>query len=145
MIMKDGSLKLMDFGASREVNYEDKRSLSIVLRPGYAPEEQYRSKGNQGPWTDVYALCATMYKCVTGVTPDESMERIFNDELKPPSVYGAKISAQQEQALMCGMAVYQQHRFRDIGALINAMQQPSAVATSAADAAAQTAGCRSRG
>ena len=128
MIMKDGSLKLMDFGASREVNYEDKRSLSIVLRPGYAPEEQYRSKGNQGPWTDVYALCATMYKCVTGVTPDESMERIFNDELKPPSVYGAKISAQQEQALMCGMAVYQQHRFRDIGALINAMQQSRASA-----------------
>ncbi len=127
MIMKDGSLKLMDFGASREVNYEDKRSLSIVLRPGYAPEEQYRSKGKQGPWTDIYALCATIYKCISGVTPDESMERMFNDELKPPSTHGAKIAPYQEQALMKGMAVYQQHRFRNIEELIAAFSGKAAV------------------
>ena len=120
MIMNDGSLKLMDFGAARDANFDDQRSLSIVLRPGYAPEEQYRSKGKQGPWTDVYAICATIYKCITGVTPEDSMNRIFSDTLKKPSQLGAVISPAQEQALMAGLRVHQRDRIQTVENLIAA-------------------------
>ena len=120
MMLEDGSLKLMDFGAAREANYEDKKSLSIVLKHGYAPEEQYRSKGKQGPWTDIYAACATIYKCITGITPDESTERVYSDELQPPSHYGIDIPMNNEQALMKGLAVYQKDRYQTVDELIEA-------------------------
>ena len=120
MILQDGSLKLMDFGAAREVNFDDKKSLSIVLKHGYAPEEQYRSKGKQGAWTDIYAACATIYKCITGITPDESTERVYSDELQPPSHYGIDIPVNYEQALMKGLAVYQKDRYQSVDELIEA-------------------------
>lgn len=73
MIVNDGSVKLMDFGATRDINFLTEQTLSVMLKPGYAPEEQYRPQGIQGPWTDIYALCATIYKCLTGITPDDSL------------------------------------------------------------------------
>lgn len=115
MMLKSGRLKLLDFGAAREVTGD--KSLSVVLKPGYAPEEQYRSKGKQGSWTDVYAMCATIYKCITGVTPDESMQRVFEDELKPPSALGVSIPASQETALMQGLSVKSSDRIQTIDAL----------------------------
>ena len=122
MMLDDGDLKLMDFGAAREVNFSDKKSLSIVLKPGYAPEEQYRSKGNQGPWTDVYAACATIYKCITGVTPDESTERAYSDGLKRPSAYGVNIPSVYEDAIMKGLSVYQEDRYQSIQELLDALE-----------------------
>jgi hypothetical protein len=95
--------------------------MSIMLKPGYAPEEQYRSKGVQGPWTDVYALAATMYKCITGVTPDESVERTRMDTVKPPSALGIAINQAQEAALMKGMAVLSENRFQNTDALHRAL------------------------
>ena len=120
MILQDGSLKLMDFGAAREVNFDDKKSLSIVLKHGYAPEEQYRSKGEQGPWTDIYAACATIYKCITGITPDESTERVYSDELQPPSHYGIDIPLEYEKTIMKGLAIYQKDRYQSVDELIEA-------------------------
>ncbi len=114
MILKDGSAKLMDFGAARVVDYSDQKSLSIILKAGYAPEEQYRAKGMQGPWTDIYALCATIYKCITGITPDDALQRCFEDTLKPPSVLGINIDAGVEAALQKGLAVRYQERCQTI-------------------------------
>lgn len=114
MVMKDGSIKLLDFGAARDVSGLDEKSLSVMLKPGYAPEEQYRSKGKQGPWTDIYALSATIYKCITGITPEESIERIFDDKVKKPSELGIDIDKKQERALMKGMAILQKDRFQFI-------------------------------
>jgi hypothetical protein len=88
-----------------------------MLKPGFAPEEQYRSRGVQGPWTDVYALSATIYKCITGVTPEESVERVHEDQVKPPSMSGIPVDATQEAALMTGMAVLQKNRFQNVSEL----------------------------
>ena len=123
MVLKNGKLKLLDFGAAREVA-EDK-SLSVVLKHGYAPEEQYRTKGKQGPWTDVYAMCATMYKCLTGVTPMEALERVMNDELQLPSKLGAVISPRQEQVLMLGLNVRIADRMQGMDALRRGLQMAS--------------------
>ena len=117
MIQNGGTVKLIDFGAARDFGSEDEKSLSVLLKPGFAPEEQYRSKGNQGPWTDVYALCATIYRCITGEKPPESMERMREDTLKKPSSYGINIDSVQEKALMDGMAVFAEKRIQNMGEL----------------------------
>ena len=88
-----------------------------MLFRSYAPEEQYRSRGKQGPWSDVYALTATIYKCITGVTPVESMERMREDTLKSPRELGVSISDAQNTAVMQGMAVYAENRFQSMDVL----------------------------
>jgi len=117
IMLKNGTLKLLDFGAARDISTGDGKSLSVMLKPGYAPEEQYRSKGQQGSWTDVYALSATIYKCMTGITPEDSMERVFEDQLKRPSQLGAALSDAQENALMRGMALLREDRCQSVGEL----------------------------
>lgn len=115
-------VKLLDFGAARSVSAAENKSLSIMLKQGYAPEEQYRSKGNQGPWTDIYALCATMYKCITGITPDDATQRVFSDEVKTPTALGVPISSDIENAIMRGMSVHQKDRYQSIEDLIRGLQ-----------------------
>lgn len=113
-LLPDGKMKLMDFGAARDYTGSGEKSLSIMLKPGYAPEEQYRSKGVQGPWTDIYALAGTIYRCITGVTPPESMDRVRQDDLKKPSDLGVQIAPKTEAALMKAMAVYAEKRYQTI-------------------------------
>lgn len=122
IMLVDGHVKLLDFGAARNVSATANKSLSVMLKPGYAPEEQYRSKGNQGPWTDVYALCATMYKCITGITPDDSTQRVFSDELKTPSALGVNIDPVIEEALLKGLNVMQTDRYQNIDELLNGLK-----------------------
>ena len=117
MILQN-TVKLIDFGAARQASREGGKSLSLMLKPGYAPEEQYRSKGVQGPWTDIYALCATMYKCITGITPDEANDRLHKDELKAPSKLGIDVDAGFEAALMKGLSVLQENRYQSIEELL---------------------------
>ncbi len=119
MISNDGFVKLIDFGAARDYAQAGKNSMSVMLKQGYSPEEQYRSKGVQGPWTDVYSLCATMYKCMTAITPEESTQRVREDTLIPPSHMGITINPQKESVLLRGLAVYAEDRISSIDELIN--------------------------
>lgn len=112
MLRSDGTLCLMDFGAAHEMDYGDQRSVSMVLKSGYAPEEQYRAKGELGPWTDIYALCATIYRAITGVAPDESLQRLISDEMAWPSDMGICISPNQERVLRKGMALNHADRYQ---------------------------------
>ncbi len=121
MVMSDGSLKLMDFGAARDY-VGDEKSLSVILKHGYAPEEQYRRRGEQGPWTDVYALCATIYRCVTGKAPVDSVDRLYADTLKRPSELGVSISPALEQVLLYGLAVRKDDRCPDMATLLKLAQ-----------------------
>ncbi len=93
-------VKLLDFGAARYSATKEQRSLSVIIKPGYAPEEQYYRRGEQGPWTDVYGLAATLYKMLTGITPENALERKARDELKRPSKLGFSLSKPTEAALM---------------------------------------------
>lgn len=117
MILKDGTVKLLDFGAAREVGGADEKSLSILLKPGFAPEEQYRTKGHQGPWTDVYALSATMYKMMTGVTPIDAMNRVFSDDLRKIPEINPTVTPEQASVIYKGMAVQQANRYQTIDEL----------------------------
>ncbi|MBQ8920589.1 MAG: leucine-rich repeat protein [Oscillospiraceae bacterium] len=109
-LTKDGRIKLLDFGAARYAGTGKSKSLSVILKPGYAPEEQYRTHGEQGPWSDVYACAATLYKMITSVTPTDAMERIVKDDVQPPSKKGAKIDKNTETAIMNALNIYKDNR-----------------------------------
>ena len=115
MVLPDGRIKLMDFGAARDYTEFGEKSLSIVLKPGYAPPEQYQTHGIQGPWTDIYALCATMYKCITGENPPDAIERVMDDSLKKISEFGIDILPQEEAAIIKGMSVSAKDRYQNVG------------------------------
>lgn len=115
MVLPDGRIKLMDFGAARDYTEFGEKSLSIVLKPGYAPPEQYQTHGVQGPWTDIYALCATMYKCITGENPPDAIERVMDDHLKKISAFGISVLPQIEEAIIKGMSVAANDRYQNVG------------------------------
>ena len=102
MWMPDGTLKLMDFGSARSTNTG--KSMTMQMKQGFSPIEQYTRRG-QGAWTDVYALAATIYYCLTGVTPPASAERLEEDPIRMPNELGAGLTQAQEQALLHALAV----------------------------------------
>ncbi len=112
-------VKLLDFGAARE--YADERSLSVMLKHGYAPLEQYRRHGVQGAWTDVYAVCAVMYRCITGSVPPDAPDRVFDDELKMPSELGIDTEPAFEEVLRSGLAIKPDERYQNIDELLEAI------------------------
>lgn len=91
----NGKIKLIDFGASKYYLAEKStNSRSILLKPGFAPPEQYSTRGNQGPWTDIYALAATYYYATSGVMVHDAMARIEGVEV--PSLYAMDININRD-------------------------------------------------
>lgn len=129
MWMPDGNLKLLDFGCARSL--EDGRSMTVVLKPGFAPIEQYQTRG-QGAYTDLYALCATLYYCITGIVPPASPERLtitFDnqpDPLLPPSAYGVSIPPEEEQTLMWGLSLQPSVRPQSMETFVSRLEQACA-------------------
>lgn len=84
IIRKDGSPVLIDFGSARGEIAKHSRTLSALVKPGYSPYEQYAETGHrQGPWTDIYALAATLYHAVGGKRPADAPSRVVKDQLAP--------------------------------------------------------------
>jgi serine/threonine protein kinase len=92
MLTKDGIPILIDFGAARQIVSERSQTFAALLTPGYAPFEQYVAAGHgQGPWTDIYALSATIYEAITGKTPPEAPDRALSDTCVPAVELGSGI------------------------------------------------------
>lgn len=111
-VVGDGGVKLLDFGAARYSLGDKSRSLDVVLKPGYAPKEQYIRRGKQGPYTDVYSIAACFYAAVTGYLPPEALERMDNDELVLPSTYGVKLPSALEDVILHGLEVQPADRYQ---------------------------------
>ena len=130
IMLSDGCIKLIDFGAARLANNDNNKSLTVVLKRGFAPEEQYRSNGKQGPWTDVYAICATIYYMLTGKKPPESIERTYEDTLQSFDALEIPVDKEKSDALMKGLAPIYQNRYQSIRDLCNDLYSDSEIPSS---------------
>jgi serine/threonine protein kinase len=119
MIQKDGAAVLLDFGAARQIIGDMTQALTVILKPGYAPIEQYADDPSmlQGPWTDIYSLSAVMHGAITGKTPPSSVARMIQDPLLP--LAGGNHPGYDKQFLTAidrGLAVRPEDRPRSIPA-----------------------------
>ena len=130
----DGKIKLLDLGAARFTGLDDEKTRTIVLKMGFAPPEQYRSKSQQGPYTDIYALGATLYRAITGQTPDESVNRQDSinhnegDTLKPMSQFVEGIPGYLDNAVLRAMALEPTLRFQNVQQMADALQNKKSYA-----------------
>lgn len=133
MFDENGQLKLIDFGAARNVELPE-NTITVSIKRGFSPEEQYRAKGEQGPWTDLYSLCGTMYFMMTGKIPDESVERVYADHLVTlQQKDDISLSLQQKKAIDKGMAVLAKDRYRDLEEFYNDLYEGSTFVSSRND------------
>ena len=123
MIQGDGSVKLLDLGAAKDLNKHSDEVSVPVGKNGYSPMEQYLNNGRIGPWTDVYALCATIYYACYGKRVPQSLERLEQDTLRfdlptrepiPPYVVGA---------LRKGLAVRAADRTQSVDAMLDQLEE----------------------
>lgn len=117
---KQLKVKLMDLGAAKLADATDKL-IDIVLKPGYSPTEQYDNSKNLGPWTDIYALGATLYIMLTGIKPDESTNRKIEDKLVPPMEINPRISENLNNTILKAMAIDRHMRFRNVNEFLQAL------------------------
>ena len=123
ILLPDGRLKLIDFGAAR--SYVGDKSMTVVVKKGFAPVEQYMRKGSNAS-TDVYALAATIYYCITGIVPPDSAERQYGEaELLAPTSLGVELSREQEQALEKALEIQPKERTQSVAELAKALSQTS--------------------
>ena len=110
-------VKVIDFGAARFSSGEESSNFSTIVKPGYAPAEQYRTKSRQGPFTDLYALGACMYQAATGEKPQESLARAMHDDLRPP-----KVPEYLSDIIMKAMAMDEDERFQSSEEFMKALK-----------------------
>ncbi len=128
MLLPDGSTKLLDFGAAKQVadaeaGKEMSQSTESILKHGFAPMEQYQKKGSLGPWTDVYALCATIYYCLTGQVPPDAPARLLEGlELGWKDIPG--LTQEQAEALEKGMRIVPKERTHSVAELAEILCGP---------------------
>lgn len=112
MLCNDGKVKLFDFGAARFASGIER--VEIEFKIGFTPPEQYNQVDKQGPFTDIYALGATLYYALTGEIPEESTDRKKEDTLAAPEELNPSIPHHISETIMRSMAVEPQYRFPDV-------------------------------
>lgn len=106
-----GQVKLLDFGASKSaLALMQQRHHSIILKKGYSPPEQYKGSRHLGPWSDVYGMAATLYRCITGIVPPDALDRMEEDPLEPPSRLGIPLPRYAETVLLRALSLSSQNR-----------------------------------
>ena len=120
MILPDGRVRLLDFGAAKEISFETVglTTMSSVYKYGYSPIEQQMRGMRQGPFTAIYALCATMYEMLTGRIPAQPSQRTYEGvPLVPLSELGVQISKTQENAILKGLEINGSDRIQSVAEL----------------------------
>ncbi len=120
LVLPNGRSVLMDFGAARRIIGGMTRALTTVLKPGYAPIEQYSDDGSmaQGAWTDVYAVGGLLYHAMTGKVPVQAISRMMNDPLKPVAIAArADFSPNLCAVVMKCLAVMPENRYQSVDEL----------------------------
>ena len=131
-ICNDGTVKLLDFGAARYSIGDKSKSLDVVLKHGFAPKEQYTRHGRQGAFTDVYSLGATFYYAITGKKLPDSIDRLEDDDMIPPSNLGVDIPEDKEEVLFKAISVQPQDRFQNMREFSAALKGETALKDEAA-------------
>ncbi len=118
-VTRSNEIKLIDFGAARSFVSSQKKGMSILLKPGFAPPEQYETQGNQGPWTDVYGLCATFYNVVSGRPLVDALFR-YNGQKQPSlSELGVAVSKKTSDVIERGLSLDYKKRYSDFKSLLD--------------------------
>lgn len=121
-ICKDNTIKLIDLGAARFADSEMEKTRTIIITPGYAPAEQYQIKSKQGPYTDIYAVAAVLYEMLTGIKPNESINRKIEDDLVEPQKINSEIPINVNNAVMRAMAIQPEIRFQNVDQFAKALK-----------------------
>lgn len=130
-VAPDGSGTLLDFGSALGAGQHE--GVTVTVRPGFAPPEQFGDVQTQGPWTDVYALAATAYFCLCGVAPADSLQRMFSDTLRRPSELGVELPAATEDALMNALTLDYHARTQHAGDLLQGLRSQATATASHAN------------
>lgn len=144
LIRDNGKPVLIDFGAARQALGGKSRSITTIITPGYVPIEQYSTKGNVGPWSDIYSLAAVAYFCLTQKRPEDASDRVVQDDLVPArdAANGMASNAFLE-AIDQGLAVSPQDRPQTLELWVKALRgetqaQPDSGSLSAVQDSAPT-------
>jgi len=127
-ITNDGGIKLIDFGAARYAQGAQSRGLTQVFTPPYAPSEQYSLRGDQGPWTDIYAVGVTFYQMLTARLPDDALSRLRDPSfVGPHAATGGKVSKALDGVIAKAISPEVGDRFRSVDEFFEALSLPSSV------------------
>ncbi len=119
IVTSNGRIKLIDFGAARNFVSTQNKGMSILLKPGFAPPEQYSAKGNQGPWSDVYALCATFYTLVSGKPLVDALFRYRGEQQPSLASLGCPVTKKTSDVIERGMELDFKRRYKDFKELLD--------------------------
>ncbi len=120
LFQEEEKLVLIDFGSARVQDAVEQKSMTVLFKRGFSPEEQYRPRGKQGPWSDIYAICATMYFMLTGKVPLDAIERMAGEILKPlADMPDINIPIKAKEAIMKGLNVKASDRYQTVSELMS--------------------------